>query len=176
MRAKHLLPIMWLLPFVSIFASTHWLTSIENFGSFVELEDGAVWLVSHYDQSKARHWHSNDPLVITQNHRWFSYYSYRIIHQNSGVSVEANLYTRPQKGGEYTLSVVSLGHETTRLTNDHLEITDWEICPRDDSLFNQWKLYDTIIIGQNSDWDSHYESILINIDKSHFVQAKQIQD
>lgn len=162
-------------PSISYPASIHWLASVSAFGDSVELEDGSVWKVSSYDQYKASYWLSQDPLIITQNHKWFSNYNYRIINKNSGASLDANLRFGPIKNGSYTLyiSFIDKNNKTLNLIRGNDEITHWEICSFDEHLFHDWELSDAIILGQNSGWSSQYESILINVNMNTFVRAKQ---
>lgn len=156
-------------------ASIHWLSGVAAFGDSIELEDGSTWKVSSYDQYKANNWRSEDPLVITQNHRWFSKYNYRVINKSSGASVEANLYFGPIKNGIYTLYVTSIDpiKNTIKAINGKNEITHWEICSKDWYEFSDWDLNDAIIVGYNSGWDSRYECILVNVNMDNFVRAKQ---
>lgn len=156
-------------------ASIHWLSAVAAFGDSVELEDGSTWKVSSYDQYKANNWRAEDPLVITQNHRWFSKYNYRIINKTSGAAVEANLYFGPIKNGPHTLYVTSIDSvkNTINAINGKNEITHWEVCAKDWLAFSDWDLNDAIIVGYNSGWDSSYECILLNVNMDNFVRAKQ---
>jgi|GEM_PF-867789 len=155
--------------------SIHWISRVSAFGNSLELEDGSTWKVSAYDQYKANNWRIEDPLVITQNHRWFSSYTYRIINKSSGASIEAELYFGPIKHGTYTLYVISIdpSRNIIEAINGKNEVTHWEICPRDWYAFDQWELNDAIIVGHNSGWESSYECILINVNMDNFVRAKQ---
>lgn len=156
-------------------SSIHWLSSISAFGDSVELEDGSVWKVSYYDQYKANHWRSRDPLIVTQNHRWFSKYAYRIINKTTGASIETNLHFGPIKNGELSLYITSIDpiQQNIQLTNGREEISHWEICSKDGEEFARWEPYHSVIVGYNSGWDSHYECILINVTVNNFVRAKQ---
>src|SRR5690606_27685764 len=89
-------------------ASIHWLSAVSAFGDSIELEDGSTWKVGAYDRYKAHNWRPEDPLVITQNHRWFSKCNYRIININSGASIETNLYFGPIKEGTYTIYITAI--------------------------------------------------------------------
>ena len=156
-------------------ASIHWLSGVAAFGDSIELEDGSIWKVSSYDQYKANNWRAEDPLVITQNHRWFSKYQYRIINKSSGASIETNLYFGPIRNGPYTLYVTSIDtiHNTIKAIDGKNEITHWEICSKDWYEFDEWNLNDAMIVGYNSGWSSDYECILINVNMDNCVRAKQ---
>lgn len=152
-------------------SSVHWLVAVSALGDSVELEDGSVWKISLYDGYKALNWRSNDPLMITQNTRWFSKYDYRIVNQNTGTSLEASLFLGPIENGEYTRYVIGidLNREELLLSDN----THWEISVLDDAVFHDWAIGDAVILGYNSGWNSSCESILINVNMNNFLRAKQ---
>ncbi len=152
-------------------SAIHWLNAVSSLGETVEIEDGSVWQVSRHDAYKALHWRSDDPLMITQNHRWFSRYTYRIVNTNTGSSLEADLQLGPIQNGEHTRYIVELNPWEGVLTLS--DNTHWQISSYDGSTFRDWALDDAIIIGYNSGWDSHCESILINVNMNNFLRAKQ---
>ncbi|MBU6446583.1 MAG: hypothetical protein KGQ49_04220, partial [Verrucomicrobia bacterium] len=141
----------------------------------LDLEDGSEWKVSTSDGIKASNWHTDDPLIITQNNRWFSSYEYRIINQANNTSVEAKLFLGPLLNGEYSRFIVSIDHTRGEIIlNDY---SHWNISYLDASLFKKWALNDYVIIGTNSDtsfWDSSSDSLLINVNMNHCVRAKQL--
>lgn len=157
-------------------ASMHCLIGVSALGDSVELEDGSVWKISRYDGYKALNWRSNDPLTITQNHRWFSSYSYRIVNQNNGACLEANLFLGPHEHGQYTLYITGIDRTSGELvvTNGSGESIRWEISSSDFTIFQNWALHDAIIIGQNSGWDYESEALLINVNMNNSARAKQI--
>ena len=149
----------------------HRLAAVSAFGDSVELEDGSVWKVSPYDASKVAFFTSQDPIVITQNHRWFSKYQYKLINQSTGASLETNLHLGPIKDGAYTLYVI--GVDTIRGEVILSDQTRWGISSYDFSDFQDWILYDAIIIGHNSGWDSGCQGLLINVTLNSSVRAEQ---
>jgi len=149
----------------------HWFIAASAFGDSVELEDGSVWKVNRYDGYKALNWRMNDPLLITQNTRWFSSYNYRIVNQNTGTSIEANLFLGPIQNGEFTHYIVAI--EPIRrilMLNDN---THWEVSSYDTSIFRDWAIGDAVITGYNSGWDSSSEGVLINVNMNNFIRVKQ---
>ncbi len=156
--------------------AVHNLIGVSALGDSIELEDGSVWKISRYEGHRALTWHSNDPLTITQNHRWFSSYNYRIINQNTGACLEANLFLGPLEHGHRTLYITGIDRSSGDLilANGAGETTQWELSSGDLDLFQNWALHDAIIIGQNSGWDSNSEAILINVNVNHCVRARQI--
>lgn len=155
--------------------STHSLASVSALGDSLELEDGSFWQISRYDGYKALSWRSTDPLIITQNHRWFSNYQYRIINQNTGSSLEVNLFAAPPQYGDHTISVstIDLLHGILTLTDPKEGLTEWSISSGDVAALQSWALNDVLIIGHNSGWDSDSESILINMKTHDCVRAKK---
>jgi hypothetical protein len=152
-------------------SGAHCLSSISAFGDSLELEDGSTWKISHYDAKKVLSWGAQDPIIITQNHRWFSDFNYRIINQSTGSSLEANLQFGPIKNGPYTRYVTSLDFARGEVILS--DQTRWQIS--DDGIynFNNWMLLDAVIIGSNSGWDSSCEALLINVTMNESVTAQQ---
>jgi len=149
----------------------HWLIAVSALGDQVEFEDGSVWKINSYDGYKALNWRSNDPLTITQNSRWFSSYTYKIINKNTGTSIEANLFLGPIKNGEYTRYILAI--DPTRGEVMLTDSTHWEVSSGDSYVFRDWAINDSIILGSNTGWDSSCEAILINVTMNNFVRAKQ---
>ncbi|HSX26684.1 MAG TPA: hypothetical protein VLE89_06730 [Chlamydiales bacterium] len=152
-------------------ACYHSLIAVSATGDQVELEDGSVWKINSYDGYKALNWRTTDPLTITQNHRWFSSYTYKIVNKNTGSSVEAKLFLGPVKDGEYTKYIYTLDKDRGEIYLT--DTTHWEISSGDSYIFRDWAPNDSIIIGSNTGWDSKCESILINVTMNNFLRAKQ---
>ena len=155
--------------------AAHQLQGVSSLGDSVELEDGSVWKISRYDSPSALTFRSDDILIITQNHRWFSQYNYRIINQQTGIALEANLFLGPQTNNQYTWYVTAIDRidGDLILTNGFGQPTRWEISWHDESLFQNWAVNDAVIIGQNTGWDSRSESLLINVNMDQSVRARQ---
>ena len=155
--------------------STHCLMGVSALGDSIELEDGSVWKICRYDGCKALNWRSNDPLTITQNHRWFSNYNYRIVNENTGACLEANLFLGPLEHGQHTLYITGIDRIAGDLvvTNGSGESFRWEISAGDISTFQNWALHDAVIVGQNSGWDRSCDALLINVNMNNFARAKQ---
>lgn len=152
-------------------AGVHYIDRFSALGNTVDMEDGAVWKISRYDAPKVLTWSGDHPIMITQNHRWFSQYNYRIINQATGESLEANLYLGPFHNGPYTRYIVSIDlYHGCAILNDG---THWKVSPYDAYLFDQWRLHDTVIIGYNSGYDSSYQGLLINVNMNCSVRAEQ---
>lgn len=149
----------------------HGLAAVAISGESVEFEDGSVWKVSAYDAHKVKHFQMQDPLIVTQNHRWFSRYQYRIINQVTGASLEANLYLGPIKEGIYTNYICEIDQY-----RGEVYLTDnsrWKVSIYDAALLEKWVLNDPIIIGQNSGWDSACQGLLINVETGNYIRAEQ---
>ena len=158
-------------PMVYVGNDVHTLVAVSALGDSVEIEDGSVWKVSTYDGFKAKGWRSSDPLTITQNHSWFSSYTYRIVNRNTGASIDANLFLGPFTNGAYSRYVQSID-----LTQGLVTLTDnthWEVSDSDKSTFRNWMANDSVIIGVNTGWDSACEGLLINVTTNNHVRAHQ---
>jgi hypothetical protein len=159
------------LPPVYFSPAMHSLAAVSAFGESLELEDGSVWKVSIYDAPKVAMWGSQEPVLITQNTSWFSNYQYCLVNQITGDVLEANLFLGPLKDGPYTRYIVSIDATRGELVlNDH---TRWSVSSYDLSAFHDWMLYDTVILGHNSSWDSSSQGLLINVNMNQAVRAKQ---
>lgn len=164
-------------PPISYSKAHHYLTrvAIQDDNTYaVEIEDGSVWKIGRYDHTKAIHWLANDPLVITQNNRWFSKYQYQIVNKSKGHSVEANLFLGPILNGPHSRFVTAINKEERLVyLSDN---THWDISYLDQSTLKDWLLNDYVIVGSNSKqsfWDKEREALLINVNTNKAVRATQ---
>ncbi len=162
------------LPLIYYSPSHHRLAALAITGSNtyqIDLEDGSGWQIHDNDREVVSNWRVNDPLIITQNHRWFSSYKYRILNKSDGTEVETNLKVGPLKGGVHTRYIRSIdySHREISLTDG----THWEISTYDMYRFNNWQVGDGVILGTNSGWDSKKEALLINFSLNNAVRATQ---
>jgi hypothetical protein len=151
--------------------SCHWVFALSAFQDCLGLEDGSIWQIDSYQAYQTRDWLTNDPVVITQNHEWFSSYKYRMFNKNLGSSVAVNLSLGPILNGEYSRWIVLLDHDrgVVILSDD----SRWTISYRDRGILDEWAINDYIITGVNSGWDSNCPYILINSNMDNFIRAKQ---
>lgn len=149
----------------------HSLYAISAYGDTFNLEDGSVWKVSSYDSPVVLRWASQDPILITQNSRWFTKYKYKVVNQATGYSVEANLMLGPIKEGSRTLYInaIDLFRKELILSDQ----TRWRISSYDTNKFRDWKINDPVILGYNSGWDSDYKGLLINVAMDEYIRAEQ---
>ncbi|HLB52544.1 MAG TPA: hypothetical protein VJK48_02405 [Chlamydiales bacterium] len=156
-------------------ASSHVIVEVSILGDSVKLEDGSIWNVGRYDSYRLQNWRVNDTVTITQNHSWFSSYKYRIVREQTGSTIEANLFLGPIEQGPYTLYIITLDpvQGLIHLMSGKGELTRWEISSSDRNLFAEWRFGDAVIIGQNTGWDRTCESYLINVNENAGVRAKQ---
>ena len=159
------------LPPVYKTAAAHSLIQVAPFGKTIELEDGSVWSINSFDSYKTLRWRTNDPLIITQNSRWFASYDYKIVNQYTETAIEANLLLGPVRNGEYTRYILSLDPVRGEIVLN--DATRWEVSADDASTFLSWIENDPIIVGYNSGEDSSCNGILINVSMNDFVRTKQ---
>lgn len=176
---------MTFVKFFAIFAaailfgsSPHRLASVtpfENEEYELALEDGSIWKISSYDGEKATGWRSNDPITVTQNNRWFSRHSYRLINDASGVAVEANLFQIPDPYGPHSRHIVGIDCDRKEvLLSDN---TVYNISFLDASVIRGWTNHHFIIIATNSNvsfLDSGKDILLINASTNDSVRAKKL--
>jgi len=158
-------------PSMNYSSTVHWLAGASAQGDALEIEDGSVWKISSYDSYKILSWRMDDPILITQNTRWFSSYNYKIVNRATGTSIEANLFLGPLEFGLFTKYV-----EFIDWTMGDVVLSDgthYQISNYDSSLLRDWEAGDAVIVGYNSGWDSNCESILINVNMNHFIRGKQ---
>ncbi|MBI3901188.1 MAG: hypothetical protein HY324_03435 [Chlamydiia bacterium] len=156
-------------------ASAHRVMEISVLGDSLKLEDGSVWKISKYDAKRVLNWKPSDIVSITQNHSWFSSYKYRLVNQQTGITLEAKLFLGPIERGLNTLYITHLDpHQGyIHLTSGTGEMTRWEIALSDRNAFSKWRLGDAVIVGQNSSWDRSCESFLINVNEDAGICAQQ---
>lgn len=161
------------------------LTVSENGQYRLELEDGSIWKISQYDGAKAEGWLVNDPLIITQNNRWFTKHAYRIINKIKQTSAEATLFAGPTPAprgmhSRYIYKIDPYRREVVlrRHIDGKVEDTLWEISSLDAALLKDFLVNDYLILGTNSNisfWDSDSDALLINVsaDMTPCARAQQ---
>lgn len=148
----------------------HYPVAVGSFGSIVELEDGSIWNVADGDHYKTLNWFTNDLIVITPNHDWFSPYLFRMSNQNTGVSVKCNMTLGPIYYGYYTHWIVGINYYTQEIYLEDGSI--WQVSGFDASIFDKWLLNDTVIIGVNDGFLSATKpNILINVNTLTYVRS-----
>lgn len=146
---------------------------VSMFGDQVELEDGSIWTVSSGDSYKTLNWYTNDLIVITPNHEWFSSYMFRMHNQNTNVSVKCNLLFGPIYNGLFTHWIIAINYYTQEIWLEDGSI--WTVTGYDSSTFSKWLANDTVVIGVNDGFlSSSKPNILINVNTLTYVRANCI--
>lgn len=144
---------------------------ITPFGDAIVLEDDSKWSVRGSDRNKILNWYTNDRLVITPNHDWFSSYDYRINNTTTNQAVRVNLVEAPSYNGLFTHWIVALDYVHKKVCLE--DGTIWSVSTWDGAELNRMALEDTVIIGTNDSWfKSSRPNILINVDTMEFVKAR----
>lgn len=147
--------------------------AISALGDVIELEDGSCWVVAPGDNYRTLNWLTSDLLVITPNHSWFSSHLFCITNQNTGDSVRVNLSLGPIYNGLFTHWIVAINYYTQELCLEDGSI--WKLSGFDSSIYNNWLLNDTVIIGVNDGFLSASKpNILINVNTLTYSKAKCI--
>lgn len=122
---------------------------VDLFLGQLTLHDGSVWSVSFGDTYKTTNWLKSDDLVIIPNGP-FSFYKYRIVNQDTLVSVDANIILTPYIGGYATYSIIAIDYILGNVwLNDG---TVWEMTPFDNYILKSWLPGDIVLIGINDDY------------------------
>ncbi|MFV0340285.1 MAG: hypothetical protein ACK5MA_06640 [Parachlamydiaceae bacterium] len=144
--------------------------TLSYMGDYVTLNDGSGWTISSSDSYKTMNWLTSDLLVITPNHSFLSSYMFKMTNQNTGVSVKCNLTVGPIYNGIYTHWIVGINYFTQDIYLENGSI--WNVSGLDSSIFSQWLINDTIILGVNDGYFSTSRPyILINVNTLTHVRA-----
>lgn len=153
--------------------TAHYVTGTTAYCESAELEDGSLWYIDPaYRHRIDGNWFTTDPVVIIPYSSWFSTYAYQIVNLNTSVSVPVKLRMGPYYEGKDTRWIAALDRNTREVwLNDG---SYWVMSSLDYSVFAQWMINDTIIVGMNTDsFASSYPNILINVNLHKFdVNAK----
>jgi len=157
--------------------SSHLIANVGFEGETIQFDDGSIWKVSPYDQRKAKSFGENITLTLTQNHRWFSRYSYRLVEKDSGICLEANLARSPSIESPMTFTLFSVDGDLGLLSLTRQSGTPirFEVSRSDLGTFASWLPHQLILIGQNSGTETPYSAILINAVTNQSVQARELQ-
>lgn len=150
---------------------THSVVALSAFGDIIEIEDGSQFRISPFDAPKVAGFRAQDPILITQNHSWFSTYEYRIINQSTGSVLEAYLSVGPTVGGLYTRYIVSIDSYRGEIFLS--DSTRWLVSSLDMDRFYGWCVGDSVIIGYNSGWDQNSLGILINVPMNQHIRVAE---
>lgn len=149
----------------------HYPRYITPFGDSIVLEDGSRWAVCSHDQGCILGWYTNDALVITPNHDWFSSHDYRVNNLMTGHSIRVNLIEAPHYNGLFTHWIVAIDYLHKKICLEDGSV--WSISVWDDAELKRMVLEDTIIIGTNDSWfKSSRPNILINVDTMEYIKAR----
>lgn len=146
---------------------------VSVFGDSCELEDGSVWSISASDSYKTLNWLVSDVILVMPNHSWFSIYNYKLVNQNTGVAVEANLtlFLNPMYHSAYNHRIVAIDDVLQMIWLEDGSV--WSIAAVDYS--TKWQINDTVIIGINDSWMANkHPNILINANLLHYVRCNCI--
>ena len=148
----------------------HWLTSICDDFSSIEMEDGTHWWVNQMDSGLLANWRREDSLVIAPNNSWFSSFTYKVINKSTNTSVRVNPRMGPARYGTFSHWIANIDYSRGHVLSEN-QMT-WCINPRDSYIISNWQVNDHLIFGINESWFSPYDRILINVQANTFVRAK----
>jgi hypothetical protein len=141
--------------------------AVSPFGDTVELHDGSMWSICSEDRPYTFNWLTSDDLVIIPNSDWFSLYTYRIVNQQTGASVRANLALGPIYRGIFTYWIVAIDYINGQVCLQDGSI--WTMSPIDFNIIKKWMINDTVIIGVNNGaFAAIRPNILINVNMNNY--------
>ncbi len=154
----------------------------------IELEDGSQWTCNKELAFKIGSWRIGDVVLLSTkvNWIWRSDYSYVLTNtslednswMNDSTSVEVNPHLGPLAYGSYSTWIrgIDFKNHQVYLINGQHEATTWVIAEEDYELFDQWKVDDHVIIANDSRswWFSTFNYVILNVNKSRHVRARQI--
>jgi len=150
----------------------HHAQKVDVFGGEITLEDYSLWYVSSADSYKMANWFTSDNLIICPNPP-FSFYKYRLVNQDTLVSVDVNLVLSPLIGGFATYYVMAID-----ALFDQVWLSDgstWDMTPFDSAILKTWLPGDIVIIGVNDDYLHDLRpNILINANVMYTNYARGI--
>jgi hypothetical protein len=155
------------------------LSSKDPQGWNVELDDGSIWrAIGSSDADAIKKWRSNDPIVIhptlfpsISGGRFFLYNqrlnSYAISEISAGPILNSAMNAR--------ISYIDIYSGLIELRDGKGRACYYRLDYSEKTLFKDWRIGDSIIIGSNEDcysgWFSRAPFILINIECNNFIKA-----
>ena len=149
----------------------HWVKEVALDGKAITTEDGAQWNVADTDYYKTTNWKEGDVLTLSPNNWWFCTHHYYLTNQNAGSYVRVNLAIGPVAYGPKTHFIVGIDYKNSALFLENN--TSWIIPSTYASIFEDFAVNDTIIIGVNETWVSTYDTMLINVNLNTYLPAKK---
>jgi len=150
-------------------------------GNVIKIDDGSEWIYDKADAQVLRNWKAGQQIIITPNQQLLlgSHYTYTMTNTEVGDSIQVNIFLGPIAFGYQTSWVVGIDQNVGKIyiINGRGERSVWEVSNSDMYLVKDWKVNDTIVIGENDSWlwcFSSYKSMLINVNMNHYVRAEQI--
>lgn len=149
--------------------------------SIIKIDDGSEWIYDRSETYVLRNWKVGDKIVITPKQQLIlgSHFTYVMTNRDVGDSISVNLFLGPVAFGYRSTWVVGIDQNLGKiyLMNGQGERTVWEVSSSDKDLFKNWKVNDTVIIGENDSWlwcFSSYNSMIINVNMNHYIRAQQV--
>ncbi len=136
-----------------------------------ETLDGSVWSTFPGDRYKLDGWLPFHDLVFVQHQDEFASYKFKVINTNlNNVKVQVNLILGPKYSGNYTYWITGLDIKNRKIVLCDNSV--WDMSRFDRTVYEKWKLNQTIIIGVNDGTLTSFNpNILINVETLSYVRA-----
>lgn len=144
----------------------HSLYRISYEGTLIAIEDESQWEIPDSNSYSSLGWRPGDPLIITPNTSFFSYYSYILSNPLTGTSTPANLYYGPKADGAFTKQVTELD-----LVDGDITLSDgsyWRAATSFKHNLIKWQVSDYVIIGESNQKN---RNILINVNLNQYIES-----
>jgi hypothetical protein len=152
----------------------HQYSALINFGEKIALEDKSEWHVAGPDVYKIVSWGTNDTVILTPNHSWFSFYKfdYYLTNTTQNSYARVSLATPSEFYGlkSHWVSSIDKFGGFIFLENG----ASWKVCPADKEALQDWSLNDHVIYGYNDEWIASYEYLLINTHLKKHVRVSAV--
>lgn len=144
---------------------------ISESGSTVEIEDGSIWSIKSCDQHKVLNWTKEHTIVIVPNYFWFSLFDFRLVNQDTGKSVAANLSFGPIVMGKQSHWITGIDANSGTIILEDGSV--WNSSNFDNEIVKDWQVKEAVIIGVNNSWFSgNKHNILINVDRLNYASCR----
>ncbi|MBM3202027.1 MAG: hypothetical protein FJZ56_06430 [Chlamydiae bacterium] len=153
--------------------------SIDPSGAILELDDHSMWRIEGNDsRAQVKNWLPNDAIVIYPvMYTFLTGTRFYIYNQRTRTSANAELSFGPTIGGPCNnrITYIDYRYGEVHIQDGQGNTCFWIVDPQDIPTIQNWRLYQSIILGSNrtwpANWASHCEYILINVECNDYIRA-----
>lgn len=149
-------------------------------GATLEMDDSSVWRIEGSEsRANVQQWFQNDPIVIypvmctcMTGTRFFVY------NQRTQTNANAELSLGPIVGTPTNNRIIYIDYTygEVRLQDGQGNVSVWIAEQNDRHIIQNWRLYQSVILGSNNTWPANWSSychyILINVENNAYIRAE----